>query len=322
MSRVLRPHHGMCFQFYEGKGYSEDFTDHMGRIIREMESDPSQKIRLKVETDIVCRNCPNNEAGECTTADKVKRYDEEVLKACGLVEGDEISFAEFTELVREKIIDAGIRSDICGDCSWDYICREKERILRAVRRIFKMESILDEALRRMDDAEEAPQEFLDYQTEIKKLDEYYSSQDWKNDYVMDEDGLLPKDLKRGVLSEDGIYDALERNKELMERIKGTRMVKHVILWTLKDELSAEEKVTIKQEIKEGLEGLKGKVPGIVDIKVNINGLESSNADLMLDSTFESIEALKGYSVHPEHVAVADSKVRPYTKIRSCLDFEV
>ena len=185
-----------------------------------------------------------------------------------------------------------------------------------------MESILDEALRRMDDAEEAPQEFLDYQTVIKKLDEYYSSQDWKNDYVMDEDGLLPKDLKRGVLSEDGIYDALERNKELMERIKGTRMVKHVILWTLKDELSAEEKVTIKQGIKEGLEGLKGKVPGIVDIKVNINGLESSNADLMLDSTFESIEALKGYSVHPEHVAVADSKVRPYTKIRSCLDFEV
>jgi hypothetical protein len=43
---------------------------------------------------------------------------------------------------------------------------------------------------------------------------------------------------------------------------------------------------------------------------------------MLDSTFESVEALKGYSVHPEHVAVADSKVRPYTKIRSCLDFEV
>ena len=322
MSRVLRPHHGMCFQFYEGKGYSEEFTDHMGRIIREMEADPAQKIQLKVETDIVCENCPNNEAGDCTTADKVKKYDEEVLKACGLVKGDEISFAEFTELVREKIIDAGIRSDICGDCSWDYICREKERILRAVRRIFKMESILDEALRRMDDAEEAPQEFLDYQTEIKKLDEYYSSQDWKNDYVMDEDGLLRKDLKRGVLSEDGIYDALERNKELMERIKGTRMVKHVILWTLKDELSAEEKVTIKQGIKEGLEGLKDKVPGIVDIKVNINGLESSNADLMLDSTFESIEALKGYSVHPEHVAVADSKVRPYTKIRSCLDFEV
>ncbi len=100
------------------------------------------------------------------------------------------------------------------------------------------------------------------------------------------------------------------------------MVKHIILWTLNDELSAEEKEQVKLGIKEGLEGLSGKIPGMIDIKVNINGLASSNADLMLDSTFESEEALKGYAVHPDHVAVADGKVRPYTKIRSCLDFEI
>jgi len=100
------------------------------------------------------------------------------------------------------------------------------------------------------------------------------------------------------------------------------MVKHVIVWTLKDEYSAEEKENIKKGIKEGLEGLKGKIPGLVDIKVNINGLASSNADLMLDSTFETEEALKGYSIHPEHVAVANGKVRPYTAVRSCLDYEV
>ena len=100
------------------------------------------------------------------------------------------------------------------------------------------------------------------------------------------------------------------------------MVKHVIVWTLKDEYSAEEKENIKKGIKEGLEGLKGKIPGLVDIKVNINGLASSNADLMLDSNFETEEALKGYSVHPEHVAFANGKVRPYTAVRSCLDYEV
>jgi hypothetical protein len=42
---------------------------------------------------------------------------------------------------------------------------------------------------------------------------------------------------------------------------------------------------------------------------------------MLDSTFESEEALKGYAVHPLHVEVADTYVRPYTKNRSCIDFE-
>ena len=100
------------------------------------------------------------------------------------------------------------------------------------------------------------------------------------------------------------------------------MVKHVILWTLKDEYSAKEKASIKKGIKDGLEGLKERIPGIVEIKVIIDGLASSNADLMLDSTFESEDALKGYAVHPEHVAVADSKVRPYAKIRSCLDYEI
>lgn len=88
-------------------------------------------------------------------------------------------------------------------------------------------------------------------------------------------------------------------------------------------MSDSEKESVKKGIKDGLEGLKGKIPGLIDIKVNIEGrLASSTADLMLDSTFESAEALKGYSKHPEHVAVADSKVRPYTVSRSCLDYEV
>lgn len=99
------------------------------------------------------------------------------------------------------------------------------------------------------------------------------------------------------------------------------MVKHIILWKLKEEYSDAEKAEIKKGIKEGLEGLKGQIPGLLDIKVNINGLASSTVDLMLDSTFENEEALKGYSVHPAHVAVADGKVRPYTAVRSCLDYE-
>ncbi len=98
------------------------------------------------------------------------------------------------------------------------------------------------------------------------------------------------------------------------------MVKHIILWKLKETLTGEEKEQVKAGIKEGLEGLKGKIPGLLDIKVQTNGLSSSNADVMLDSSFESEEALKGYSVHPAHVEVADTKVRPYTEIRLCLDF--
>ncbi len=99
------------------------------------------------------------------------------------------------------------------------------------------------------------------------------------------------------------------------------MVKHVILWQLKDEFTKEEIVKIKKEAKESLEGLMGKIDGLLEIKLNTVGLESSNADMMLDSSFVSEEALKGYAVHPEHVKVADTFVRPFTKSRLCLDFE-
>ena len=99
------------------------------------------------------------------------------------------------------------------------------------------------------------------------------------------------------------------------------MVKHVILWTLK-EMSDAEKKEVKAGIKTSLEALKGKIPGLIDIKVNTEGLPSSTVDLMLDSSFESAEALKAYSVHPEHVAAADTKVRPFTANRACLDYEI
>lgn len=99
------------------------------------------------------------------------------------------------------------------------------------------------------------------------------------------------------------------------------MVKHIILWKLKDELSPEQKESVKQGIKAGLEGLRGVVPGLVDIHVRTNGLPSSNADVMLDSTLADADALKGYAVHPAHVEVANTKVRPFTQSRMCLDFE-
>ena len=98
------------------------------------------------------------------------------------------------------------------------------------------------------------------------------------------------------------------------------MTKHIILWTLQDTLSAEEKASVKAAIKAGLEGLAGQIPGLLEIHVQTDCLPSSNADLMLDSTFTDAEAVQAYATHPAHVAVADGKVRPYTKIRSCLDF--
>ena len=97
------------------------------------------------------------------------------------------------------------------------------------------------------------------------------------------------------------------------------MIRHVILWKLKS--TAEDKEKVKKEIKEGLETLNGKIPGLREIHVYTDDLPGSSADLMLDSAFDDLQALEKYRIHPAHVAVADSRVRPYAEIRLCLNYE-
>lgn len=100
------------------------------------------------------------------------------------------------------------------------------------------------------------------------------------------------------------------------------MVKHIILWKLKEEISEDEKKKILADMKENLEALVGKVPGLTRMNIVINPLASANADVMLDSDFESEEALKGYQTHEAHVHVANTYVRPFTNVRLCMDYEV
>ena len=99
------------------------------------------------------------------------------------------------------------------------------------------------------------------------------------------------------------------------------MVKHIILWQLKDELSAAEKAEIKANIKTGLEGWQadpGPCGGACEHQRPALFQRRPDAGHHL----YRCSCLKGYSTHPAHVAVADGKVRPYTKTRVCLDFEV
>lgn len=95
------------------------------------------------------------------------------------------------------------------------------------------------------------------------------------------------------------------------------MVKHIIIWKLKEEYNNDN---IKKNIKENLENLKGQISGLLEIEVAINPLDSSNGDVLLYSVFEDEEALKTYASHEKHLYIANTFVRPYTKERSCMDF--
>ena len=86
--------------------------------------------------------------------------------------------------------------------------------------IYQMEAILDTAQQKMDALEQRIADYKEYQAKIQELEAYYTSQQWKDDFAMDEEGKFPKRLKKGVLSEDGIYNMLERNKEIMKILDG------------------------------------------------------------------------------------------------------
>lgn len=121
----LRAHHGMCLAFFEGKGYSNDFTDNMLSVSNALKENP--KLQIVAEGDIICGKCPNLKDGKCITFDLVQRYDNQVLQLCGLTENAELSMNEFSELIEEKILSKGKRESICGNCQWTQLCKSKER---------------------------------------------------------------------------------------------------------------------------------------------------------------------------------------------------
>ncbi len=118
---------------------------------------------------------------------------------CGPVEGSQ-SWTQEVEMSESDIDDA-------------------VKAVRARKRISEMEEIFDEVAAAQQSLERAVDNYKSLQDKVRKLKDYYSGDQWKEDFAMDERGEIPADIKRGVLSEDGIYDLLERNSEIMRMIE-------------------------------------------------------------------------------------------------------
>ncbi len=87
-----------------------------------------------------------------------------------------------------------------------------------IERIQKMEAPLDTSEEVIKRLEAALEDFAEIESDIAELETYYDKA-WRKDFEADEAGKLPKDLKRGVLSEDGLWNLLEDYRWLKETIK-------------------------------------------------------------------------------------------------------
>lgn len=82
------------------------------------------------------------------------------------------------------------------------------------------------------------------------------------------------------------------------------MIKHIVMWRLQDHALGNDKATNARLIKEKLEALRGRIPGMLDIEVGIDfSASAQSADVVLYSEFESRQALDAYQSHPEHEAL-------------------
>ena len=122
---TLRPHHAMCITFFEGKGYSPDFTDHMKKVIAALT--PDTMIKITMGPDTICSRCPNLVEGRCRSDEKVREFDRRTLALCGFSDGQEIHCLDFFGEAEAKILKKGIRSEVCGSCEWDGLCSGKEK---------------------------------------------------------------------------------------------------------------------------------------------------------------------------------------------------
>ena len=98
------------------------------------------------------------------------------------------------------------------------------------------------------------------------------------------------------------------------------MVKHIVLFKLKETLSEEEKKDVMVRFKAAIEALPEQIDFIRQVFVGLNCNPAEKWDICLESTFDTLEDVKAYSVHPAHVAAAGI-LKDAKADRACADYE-
>ena len=122
----LRPHHALCIQKFTGHGYDEKFTEHMKSVVSELANNRKTQITITQECDDLCKMCPNNVNGVCTSIEKVESLDKAVLDTCGLACNEQILWGDLESRARRSIFETDEFSTICACCQWFELCRDTE----------------------------------------------------------------------------------------------------------------------------------------------------------------------------------------------------
>ena len=126
----LRPHHLLCLQGYEGKGYDDCFTKNMDKIYNDLNKDYSILFQLKAHNDSICKYCPNKiNDFSCITDEKIMAMDNKVVSFFNLEPNKVYNFHDTIRFIKDEIT-YEIFESICSSCEWYNLGICKEKIFR------------------------------------------------------------------------------------------------------------------------------------------------------------------------------------------------
>ena len=114
----------MCTENFVGEGYSDDFSKNMTEVIKKLRENP--EVMLIKDLDDVCKYCPENLGKVCESEEKVKAYDEKVLKLLNLRADEKYFWEDLRAVSCDIIFSKDRREEICRTCQWNELCKEVE----------------------------------------------------------------------------------------------------------------------------------------------------------------------------------------------------
>ena len=123
---IIRAHHFLCIQGFQGYGYDKAFTLNLKKIIKQIDENIITEIKIVAACDIICSACPHNKNDLCekneNSAKEIQTMDLKVLEKLDLKNGTIIKPKDIFSLIDKKIITSKDKQTICGNCSWKDDC--------------------------------------------------------------------------------------------------------------------------------------------------------------------------------------------------------
>ena len=119
----MRPHHLLCIQLFQGRGYDPAFTAHMTSLVEMLQGYPETPVHLRIGCDKLCGHCPHRRGDCCKNEEKVKWMDEMTPRALSSRSG---TWMDLASQAREQVLGNRERFlAICGPCEWFSLCKEE-----------------------------------------------------------------------------------------------------------------------------------------------------------------------------------------------------